>query len=153
MRQVGNWNATADFGFVTSSSGYFRQIDDADIKGPDCTYTSWENIETQIPPERETTPAYAQLAPNVTFELTAPTDDLAVLDTKCRRYVANRIKVAVLLISRDQSVRLYRPHREPIIAADIHAVMIGSEMPQFSLNAQAVRRNALAPKPLTRPRR
>jgi Uma2 family endonuclease len=138
VRQVGNWNATCDFGFVTSSSGYFRQMNDAAIKGPDCTYTSWGNIEAQIPPDREDKPAYAQLAPDVTFELTSPTDDLAALETKCGNYLANRIKVAVLLVAKDQSARLYRPNREPVIASDTHAVVIGNEMPGFTLNAQAI---------------
>jgi Uma2 family endonuclease len=138
VRQVGNWNAIYDHGFVTSSSGYFRQLNDADIKGPDCTYTSWENIEAQIPPDREDRPAYAQLAPDVTFELTSPTDDPGVLDAKCRGYVANQIQVAVLLVSNDNSVRLYRPNIEPVIVYETETVEIGDEMPHFMLNAQAV---------------
>jgi Uma2 family endonuclease len=138
VRQVGNWNVTYDLGFVTSSSGYFRQINDADVKGPDCTYTSWEHIEAQILPEREERPAYAQLAPDVTFELTSLTDDLDVLEVKCRRYLANQINCAVLLVSKNESVRVYRPNSEPIIANDIRAVVIGAEMPGFTLNAQAV---------------
>jgi Uma2 family endonuclease len=137
IRQVGNWNTTYDFGFATSSSGYFRQLHDKDVKGPDCTYTAWENIESQIPPDREHV-AYAQLAPDVTFELMSPTDDLTILETKCHSYLANGIKVAVLLVSRNNSVRIYRPNSEPVTAPDIRAVVIAPEMPRFVLNANAV---------------
>lgn len=95
IRQVGNWDTTCDFGFATSSSGYFRQLHDNDVKGPDCTYTAWENIESQIPSDREHV-AYAQLAPDVTFELMSPTDDLTIVDSEQRNRIGGNLPTAML---------------------------------------------------------
>lgn len=135
--QVVKWNhENGDPGHVSSSSGYFTQLDDA-VKGPDCTYSSWKSIDAQIPPERAPK-AYEQLAPDVTFELTSPTDELETLDKKCRGFIANGIKVAVLLISRTRLVAIYRPGAEPSTAENIREVIVGPEMPGFTLDAQAV---------------
>jgi Uma2 family endonuclease len=134
--QVVGWNHERGLGHVSSSSGYFTQFDNA-VKGPDCTYTSWESIDAQIPAERPPK-AYEQIAPDVTFELTSPTDDPDTLDSKCRNFIANGIKVALLLISRSRSVAIYRPGVEPSTAENIREVIVGPEMLGFILNAQAV---------------
>ncbi len=134
--QVVGWNHEHGLGHVSSSSGYLTQLDNA-VKGPDCTYTSWESIDAQIPAEQDPK-AYEQLAPDVTFELTSPTDDLDTLDAKCRNFIANGIKVALLLISRSRSVSFYRPGVEASTAKNLREVIVGPEMPGFILNAQAV---------------
>jgi Uma2 family endonuclease len=134
--QVVGWNHQHGLGHVSSSSGYFTQLDNA-VKGPDCTFTSWENIDAQIPAGRAPQ-AYEQLAPDVTFELSSPTDDLEALDAKCRNFIANGIKVALLLVSRPGSVAIYRRGVEPSIVKQIREVIVGAEMPGFVLNAQAV---------------
>ncbi len=107
------------------------------MKGPDCTYTSWESIDAQIPTERPSK-AYEQLAPDVTFEVALPTDDPDTLDAKCRNFIANGIKVALLLISRSRLVTIYRPGVEPRAAENIREVIVGPEMLGFILNAEAV---------------
>jgi len=147
IRQVGNWNKEHGLGHVSSSSGYFKQLDAA-VKGPDCTYTTWESIDAQIPLDRKPQ-AYEQLAPDVTFELTSPTDGFTTLDTKCRGYATNGNKAVLLLISRTQSVATYRPNAEPVYADDIAAVVIGSEMPGFVLDAQAVFAASIRKRPNT----
>ena len=134
--QVVRWNHEHGLGHVSSSSGYFTQLDNA-VKGPDCTYTSSDSIDAQIPVE-QAPKAYEQLAPDVTFELTSPTDDLDTLDAKCRNFIANGIKVALLLVSRTRSVAIYRPGAEPSTAENMSEVVVGPEMPGFVLNAQAV---------------
>lgn len=135
IRQVGNWSKQLGLGHV-SSSGYFRQLNAA-VKGSDCTYTTWESIDAQIPIDGKPQ-AYEQLAPDVTFELMSPTDDLATLDMKCREFTANDVKVVLLLISRSQSVAMYRTNVEPMYAQDTRAVVVGPAMPGFILDAQAV---------------
>ena len=148
IRQVTTWNFAHKLGCVSSSSGYFRLKYTAAVKGPDCTYTSWESIDDQLPLDEEPQ-AYEQFAPDATFELMSPTDDFTTLDTKCRDFVANGIPVVLLLIWRTQSVATYRPNAKPVYADDISAVVVGPEMPGFVLDAQAVFAASIRKRPST----
>ena len=135
-RQVANWNAVHKLGRVTSSSGGITLPDGA-IKSPDTAFVShtrWNAISAA-----DAKRAFVRVAPDVVFELLSPSDDCEEVVAKITEYLANGTHVAVLLNPGDRTVRVHRSTKElPLEYADPDALVIGEEMPGFTLDARAV---------------
>jgi Uma2 family endonuclease len=129
------WNKQLGLGSIISSNGGVTLADGA-IKGPDATFISKARL-AGLPAKRKKR-AFEQIAPDAVFELLSPSDRLAYTVAKCREYVDTGSDVAVLLDPRERSVTLYRKHEAPTVVRAATAVVIGAEMPGFTLDAAAV---------------
>lgn len=98
---------------------------------PDVVYFVQERIpydaDGNLPPE-------ALLAPDIAVEVVSPDQSVTDLVVRCLWYVANGVKIALLIDPDRRSVILFRPGREPIAVQDTGTLDLGDVIPGFALD-------------------
>jgi Uma2 family endonuclease len=105
------------------------------VLAPDAGWVSNERLQA-LPEEARL--GFARIAPDVAFELLSPSDTLRSLRAKASQYLANGVRLVVLLDPRSRLVECHRPDiaLEAHLSADI--VLLEPEMPGFQLDAGAI---------------
>jgi Uma2 family endonuclease len=104
--QIRNWVRPRRLGRVAGSSAGFKLPNAAgDVRAPDCSFTLASRL-------RRTTQDFAQLIPDLAFEVVSKSDSLGKQRQKVRSYLALGMTVGVVVDPRTRTVEVYRPGRE-----------------------------------------
>lgn len=102
-RQLGNWVRPRRLGRVTGSSAGFKLPNAAgDVRAPDCSFIRASRL-------RRTTQDFAQLIPDLAFEVVSKSDSLEKQRQKVRDYLTLGMAVGVVVDPRTQRLEVYRP--------------------------------------------
>jgi Uma2 family endonuclease len=108
IRQLGNWVRPRRLGRVAASSaGFVLPNATSDTRAPDASFIKADRM-------RRTTEDFAQLVPDLIFEVRSKTDSLDSLRAKIQQFLKLGTSVGVLVDYRSQTLEVYRPNAEPI---------------------------------------
>jgi Uma2 family endonuclease len=108
IAQLWAWVNPRRLGRVTASSAGFKLPNaDADVRAPDASFVKAERL-------KRTTEDYANLVPDLIFEVRSKTDDLDTLRAKIRQFLELGTTVGALVDYRTQTIEVYRNQTQPI---------------------------------------
>ncbi|GAB3506988.1 Uma2 family endonuclease [Spirosoma knui] len=102
------WNRKTRAGKVIDSNGGFF-LRDKSMRAPDVAWISRERWESLSKQEKHSFP---HLAPDFVLELESDTDNINELKIKMEKWLANGVRLAWLVSTREQKTYVYRPGQE-----------------------------------------
>lgn len=107
VRQLGNWVRPRQLGRVTASSAGFI-LPNSDVRAPDASFIRAEKL-------KQTTENYAQVVPDLIFEVKSKSDTLKKLREKIQGFLALGVQVGVLVDPRTRTMEVYRPDAQLVL--------------------------------------
>ncbi len=123
------WAEADGTGEVFDSSSGFTLPNGA-MRSPDAAWILSDRWNT-LSPEQQA--SFAAIAPDFVVELRSSSDTLASLQDKMAEYVANGVRLGVLIDRKHRQVHVYRPKRSPEIFDNPELVSCEPEMPGLEL--------------------
>ncbi len=126
--QLRNWVRPRKLGRVSGSGGGFRLPNpDGDIRAPDVSFILAERLP-------HTTEDYAELVPDLMFEVKSKTDSLAKLRQKIHQFLELGTRVGVLVDPRTRTMEVNRLNGDRILLRDgdvleVPELLTGWELP------------------------
>jgi Uma2 family endonuclease len=127
--QVFIWAEQGATGETFDSSTGFTLPNGA-MRSPDAAWilkARWDALS------QEAQASFAPIAPDFVVELRSSSDRLSDLQQKMAEYMANGVRLGLLIDRKQRQVWIYRPNREPEILDEPEAVSCEPEMPGFML--------------------
>ncbi len=134
ITQLATWAKADGTGIVFSSATGFR-LPDGSLLVPDASWVRRERWDALTPQQQED---FVPLCPDAVFEVASPSDRLPHLRRKCRDYLANGARLAVLVDPARRAVELHMPDREPQAFEGLPSVALGPVLPGFVLDLKAL---------------
>jgi Uma2 family endonuclease len=128
-QQVGNWADEDGTGEAFDSSAGFTLPNGA-TRSPDAAWILSERWNALTLEEQN---SFAPIAPDFVVELRSSSDRLPDLQEKMEEYMANGVRLGLLVDRKLRQVRIYRPNLEPEILEQPESVSCEPEMPGFVL--------------------
>ncbi|MBD1873502.1 Uma2 family endonuclease [Nodosilinea sp. FACHB-131] len=128
------WAEADGTGEVFDSSSGFTLPNGA-MRSPDAAWIlsdRWNRLE----PEQQA--SFAPIAPDFVVELRSSSDTLASLQDKMAEYMANGVRLGVLIDRKHRQVYVYRPEQAPEILDNPEMVSCEPEMPGLELKMAKV---------------
>ncbi|NEP14519.1 MAG: Uma2 family endonuclease [Symploca sp. SIO2C1] len=125
VRVLGNWTRPRKLGRVTASSAGF-ELPNSDVRAPDISFVIAERMK--ISPL-----SFAQLAPDLMFEVQSPTDSLKALRKKIQGFLSQGTKVGILINPQKHRVEIYRQGVEVVVLGDGDVLSIPDLLPGFEV--------------------
>lgn len=108
IAQLWTWVNPRRLGRVTASSAGFKLPNaDADVRAPDASFVKAERL-------KRTTEDFANLVPDLIFEVRSKTDDLDILRAKIQQFLDLGTTVGALVDYRTQTIEVHRNQAEPV---------------------------------------
>lgn len=127
VAQLRNWIKPRRLGRVTASSGGFRLPNqDGDVRAPDAAFILAERLP-------RTTEDYAELVPDLMFEVKSKTDKLAKLRQKIQQFLELGTKVGVLVDPRTRTMEVYRLNEDMVVLRDGDVLQLPELLPSWEL--------------------
>lgn len=127
IRQLGNWVRPRRLGRVSASSaGFILPNADKDVRAPDASFIRAERL-------RRTTENYAQLVPDLVFEVKSKSDSLEKLRQKLQIFLELGTQVGVLVDPRTRTMEVYRPRAEKAILGNGDVLTVPELLPGWEL--------------------
>ncbi|MBE9067102.1 Uma2 family endonuclease [Leptolyngbya cf. ectocarpi LEGE 11479] len=123
------WAETDGTGEAFDSSSGFTLPNSA-TRSPDAAWISSDRWNALTPEQQA---SFAPIAPDFVVELRSSSDTLTSLQTKMEEYMANGIRLGLLIDRKNFQVHIYRPHSSPEILDKPESVSCEPEMPMFVL--------------------
>ncbi|KJH70186.1 Uma2 family endonuclease [Aliterella atlantica] len=111
-----------------SSSGF--TLPNGATRSPDAAWILGDRWSA-LSPEQQA--SFAPIAPDFVVELRSSSDTLASLKEKMEEYIANGVRLGLLIDRKNCQVYVYRRDREPEILDRPESVSCEPEMPMFAL--------------------
>ncbi|MEO5650932.1 MAG: Uma2 family endonuclease [Ginsengibacter sp.] len=129
------WNKTYKKGIVfDSSAGFF--LPDKSMKSPDA---AWISNERWITISTEDKKKFAYIAPDFVIELMSPSDKVSELQTKMKKWIANGVLLAWLIVPETQHAFIYRKDGSTGIIKGFEGKLSGEDvLPEFVLNLESL---------------
>ncbi len=132
IRQLGNWVRPRRLGRVAASSaGYILPNVDEDVRAPDCSFIRAERL-------KKTTRKFAQLVPDLMFEVASATDSLDALRAKIQEFLSLGTLIGVLVDPRTQIVEVYRSGTEVVILRDGDVLTLPDLLPGWEMEVSSI---------------
>jgi len=132
IRQLGNWVRPRRLGrVVASSAGYVLPNADADVRAPDCSFIRADRL-------RRTTRTFAQLVPDLMFEVVSANDSCDRLRTKIQEFLRLGTIVGVLVDPRIQQVELHRSGAERVLLQNEDVLTVPELLPGWELEILSI---------------
>lgn len=132
IRQLGNWVRPRRLGRVAASSaGYILPNADADVRAPDCSFIRADRL-------RHTTRSFAQLVPDLMFEVASAHDSLDRLRQKIGEFLRLGTVVGVLVDPRIQRVEICREGQAPDVLSDGDILTLPELLPGWELDISTI---------------
>ena len=128
LGQLYVWSEADGTGEVFDSSAGFTLPNGAK-RSPDATWILSERWEALSPEEQA---SFAPIAPDFVVELRSSSDTLTSLEEKLAEYIANGVRLGLLIDLQKRQVHVYRPDRVAILDHP-EAISCEPEMPGFVL--------------------
>ena len=127
VAQLSNWVRPRKLGRVTASSGGFRLPNaDGDVRAPDASFI----LAQRLP---RPTADYAELVPDLIFEVRSKTDSLAKLRQKIQVFLELGTQVGVLVDPRTRTMEVYRLDQDKVILRDGDLLEVPELLPGWQL--------------------
>ena len=123
------WSEADATGEVFDSSSGFTLLNGA-TRSPDAAWilsARWNALS----PEQQA--SFAPIVPDFVVELRSSSDTLVTLKEKMAEYIANGVRLGLLIDRKNCQVHVYRPDREPEILDNPESIDCDPEMPMFAL--------------------
>ncbi|NES05931.1 MAG: Uma2 family endonuclease [Okeania sp. SIO2F4] len=125
--QLRNWVRPRKLGRVSGSSGGFRlPNEDGDVRAPDVSFILAERLP-------RTTEDYAELVPDLMFEIKSKTDSLTKLPQKIQEFLELGTKLGVLVDPRTRTMEVYRLDADKIVLKDEDVLQVPELLPGWEL--------------------
>ena len=122
-----NWVRPRRLGRVTASSGGFRLPNKSgDVRAPDASFILAERLP-------RTTDNYAELVPDLMFEVKSKTDNIAKLRQKIQQFLELGTKVGVLVDPRTRTMEVYRLNCDKVVLRDGDVLQVPELLPGWKL--------------------
>ncbi|NJN20444.1 MAG: Uma2 family endonuclease [Leptolyngbya sp. RL_3_1] len=128
------WAEADGTGEVFDSSSGFTLPNGA-MRSPDAAWILSERWNA-LPPEQQA--SFSPISPDFVVELRSSSDTLTSLQDKMAEYVANGVRLGLLIDRKSRQVHIYRPEQAPIILDESESIDCGPELPQFKLKMAKV---------------
>ncbi|NEQ97590.1 MAG: Uma2 family endonuclease [Cyanothece sp. SIO2G6] len=116
---------------VASSAGYILPNATADTRAPDASFVKAERM-------RRTTEDFANLVPDLMFEVRSKTDNLDQLRAKIRQFLNFGTTVGVLVDYQTQTIEVYRDQGEPVILQDGDRFTVPELLPGWEMEVSSI---------------
>jgi Uma2 family endonuclease len=130
-RQLGNWVRPRRLGRVTSSAGYILPNATSDTRAPDASFVKADRM-------RRTTEDFADLVPDLIFEVRSKTDSLDSLRAKIRQFLELGTTVGGLVDYRSQTIEVYRNQALPIILHNGDRFTVPELLPGWEMEVSSI---------------
>lgn len=132
IAQLRNWVRPRKLGRVIASSGGFRLPNtDGDVRSPDASFTRAQRLPRP-------TEDYADLVPDLIFEVRSKRDSLQKLRQKIGDFLEAGTQMGVLVDPRSRTMEVYRPHQEKIVLGDGDVLEVPELLPGWELSVADV---------------
>ena len=132
VAQLRNWVRPRKLGRVTASSAGFRLPNaDADVRAPDASFVKAARL-------KRTTEDFANLVPDLIFEVRPKTDDLDALSTKIRQFLELGTSVGALVDCRTQTIEVYRNQAEPVTLGNGDRFTVPELLPGWEMEVSSI---------------
>lgn len=111
-----------------SSSGF--TLPNGATRSPDAAWILSDRWNALTPEQQA---SFAPIAPDFVVELRSSSDTLSSLKEKMEEYIANGVRLGLLIDRKNRQVYVYRIDRDPEILESPEAVNCDPELPSFSL--------------------
>ncbi|NEQ38032.1 MAG: Uma2 family endonuclease [Okeania sp. SIO3I5] len=130
--QLRNWVRPRKLGRVIGSSGGFRLPNAAgDVRAPDASFIRAEKLP-------RSTEDYAELVPDLIFEVKSKSDKLPKLRQKIQDFLELGTVVGVLVDPRTRTMEVYRYQQEKILLKDGDVLEVEEILPGWKLSVVEV---------------
>lgn len=127
VAQLRNWVRPRKLGRVTASSGGFRLPNESgDVRAPDVSFI----LASRLP---RTTEDYAELVPDLMFEVQSKSDSLAKLRQKIQQFLELGTQVGVLVDPRTRTMEVYRLNAERKVLNNGDKLQVPELLPGWEL--------------------
>ncbi|MGV0024686.1 Uma2 family endonuclease [Phormidesmis priestleyi] len=123
------WSEADGTGEAFDSSSGFTLANGA-TRSPDTAWISSDRWNA-LQPEQQA--SFAPIAPDFVVELRSSSDTLVSLTEKMEEYIANGVRLGLLIDRKNRQVHVYRVDRRPEILDNPESVSCEPEMPMFAL--------------------
>jgi Uma2 family endonuclease len=134
LRFLDEWADEDATGLAFDSSMLFRLPNGA-VRSPDAAWIRLDRWNS-LTPQQQDEPA--PLAPDFVVELLSPSDRLVAADRKMQEYLANGVRLALLIDRKNRRIHVYRPHQDVIVEDDPAEFSGDPELPGFRLPTQRI---------------
>lgn len=111
-----------------SSSGF--TLPNGATRSPDAAWILLDRWNALTPNQQA---SFAPIVPDFVVELRSSSDTLTSLKEKMEEYIANGVRLGLLIDRKNRQVHVYRLDREPEILDNPESVNCDPELPMFSL--------------------
>ena len=127
-----NWVRPRKLGRVTGSSAGFRLPNtDGDVRAPDVAFIRSDRLPL-------TTENYADIVPDLIFEVKSKTDSVIKLQEKIQQFLTYGTQVGVLVDPRSRTIEVYRPNSEKVVLGDGDVLQVPELLPGWELAVSEV---------------
>ena len=127
VAQLRNWVRPRKLGRVIASNGGFRLPNtDGDVRAPDASFIRAEKLP-------RSTEDYAELVPDLIFEVKSKSDKLPKLRQKIQEFIELGTVVGVLVDPRTRTMEVYRYQQEKIVLKDGDVLEVEEILPGWKL--------------------
>ncbi|MBW4655710.1 MAG: Uma2 family endonuclease [Kaiparowitsia implicata GSE-PSE-MK54-09C] len=132
IAQLWAWVSPRKLGRVTASSAGFKLPNaDGDIRAPDASFVKAERL-------KRTTEDYANLVPDLIFEVRSKTDDLDNLRAKIRQFLDLGTTIGALVDYRTQTIEVYQSQAEPVILQNGDRFTVPELLPGWEMEVSSI---------------
>ncbi len=132
VAQLRNWVRPRKLGRVTASSAGFKLPNaDGDVRAPDTAFVKAERL-------KRTTEDYADLVPDLIFEVRSKTDDLDKLRAKIRQFLDLGTTVGALVDYRTQTIEVYHDQAEPVMLQNGDRFTVPDLLPGWEMEVASI---------------
>jgi len=127
VAELSHWVRPRKLGRVIASSGGFRLPNaDGDVRAPDASFI----LAQRLP---RTTDGYAELVPDLMFEVKSRTDSINKLRQKIQEFIALGTQVGVLVDPRTRTMEVYRLNQDLVTLRDGDIFTVPELLPGWEL--------------------
>ncbi|MCG8365828.1 MAG: Uma2 family endonuclease [Pseudanabaenales cyanobacterium] len=133
--QLRNWVKPRRLGRVTGSSGGYKPVTasnpDGDVSAPNVVFIRADRMI-------HTTQDYAELAPDLMFEVKSKTSTLEELREKNHQFLVRGTQVGVLVDPRTSTLEVYREDQDKIILTDGDILTLPDLLPGWRMEVSSI---------------
>ncbi len=132
VAQLRNWVRPRRLGRVTASSAGFKLPNaDEDVRAPDASFVKAERL-------RRTTEDFANLVPDLIFEVRSKTDELDTLRAKIHQFLDLGTTVGALVDYRTQTIEVHRHQADPILLHNGDRFTVPDLLPGWEMEVSSI---------------